>query len=87
MEEHNEEATRKRAESAWIASDTCTLMEPLKFSDWECELFGMGRYGIKIVPVVGNVPNAFWRWMQYLVFGNRWKRREQPMSKTNTRNT
>lgn len=42
-------------------------------SDWECELFGMGN-AIKVRPSVSNVPNVFWRWMQFVCFGNRWRR-------------
>lgn len=40
-------------------------------SDWECELFGMGR-AIVLRPSKKNAPNWFWRKMQYLCFGNRW---------------
>jgi len=43
-------------------------------SDWECELFGTGAYGIKVRPEKGKVPNVFWRWMQFILLGNKWKR-------------
>jgi hypothetical protein len=45
-------------------------------SDWECHLFGTGEHGLKLIPTMGNVPNVFWRWMQYTCFGNRWVKRK-----------
>lgn len=45
-----------------------------QLDDWECQLFGMGPSGITVRPRKGNVPNRFWRWMQYLCFGNKWVR-------------
>ena len=41
-------------------------------SEWECHLFGSGANGIVLTPNKGEEPNAFWRLMQYLAFGNRW---------------
>jgi hypothetical protein len=49
-----------------------TVILPKK-SGWKCELFG-GKGGIVWHPAKGQVPNAFWRWMQFLAFGNRWSR-------------
>ena len=43
-------------------------------SEWKVELFGMGENGITFFPLKGSVPNAFWRFMQYLILGNKWKR-------------
>jgi hypothetical protein len=40
-------------------------------SEWHCKLFGGGG-GIDWRPAKGQEPNAFWRWMQYICFGNRW---------------
>jgi hypothetical protein len=45
-----------------------------EFSDWECELFGSGQM-IVLTPAKNNVPNRFWRLMQYLVFGNKWRKK------------
>ena len=42
-------------------------------SDWECELFGTGK-ALVLRPVKDRVPNWFWRQMQYLCFGNKWKK-------------
>lgn len=42
-------------------------------SGWKCELFG-GNGGFVWYPAKGQVPNAFWRLMQFLAFGNRWSR-------------
>jgi len=51
------------------------IIEEPEWSDLECEIFGLGR-AIVVTPLKGNEPNWFWRWMQYLVFGNKWVRRE-----------
>ena len=55
--------------------DVSKLSSP-EYSDWECHLFGM-HTGIIVHPIKGNVPNFFWRWMQYLIFGNRWVKRKK----------
>ena len=41
-------------------------------SEWRCELFGGGPMGVVLTPNKGQEPNWFWRWMQYLAFGNKW---------------
>lgn len=41
-----------------------------KYSDWQVEMFGL-RHCIWF-PRVNEVPNAFWRFMQWAMFGNRW---------------
>lgn len=46
-----------------------------QLSDWECALFGMESHTIR--PKKGEVPNWFWRWMQFIAFGNRWRRRRK----------
>lgn len=43
-----------------------------KEGKWKCELFGCGKNGLTLMPQDEDVPNFFWRWMQYLCFGNRW---------------
>jgi hypothetical protein len=65
-----------KQDSVWVAKGKLETIEIPQLSDWECELFGMGTNGIKVIPAVGNVPNWFWRWCQFLVFGNRWRRRK-----------
>ena len=47
--------------------------EPVR-SDWRCQLFGSGTEGITYHPAEGDVPNWFWRKMQYLCFGHKWER-------------
>lgn len=50
-----------------------------KCGEWECYLFGSTEdNGFIWAPQKGNgvPPNWFWRWMQYLFFGNRWVKRE-----------
>lgn len=42
-------------------------------SDWECELFGTGQ-SLVLRPSKDKVPNWFWRQMQYICFGNKWKK-------------
>ena len=45
-------------------------------SEWQCHLFGSTiGHSITWRPIKGQEPNAFWRWMQYLCFGNRWVKR------------
>lgn len=48
-----------------------TLFIP-KLSEWTCQIFGSGEYGIVWRPNEGQEPNWFWRLMQSLVFGNKW---------------
>lgn len=59
--------------SEWTAYDA-RIIEMPAMSEWQCELFGGGPLGIVWRPAKGDVPNAFWRLMQYLVFGNRWRK-------------
>jgi len=44
--------------------------------DWECALFG-GHFGRDLVyiPTKGGESNRFWRLMQFLAFGNRWRKK------------
>ena len=51
-----------------------SIIDVPKYSNWECYLFGAKDRdsGITWHAFVGNVPNWFWRKMQYLCFGNRW---------------
>lgn len=42
---------------------------------WKCHLFGFENE-IVVTPLEGKVPNFFWRWMQYLLIGNKWIRNE-----------
>lgn len=46
-----------------------------KRSEWRCELFGGGPHGLVFTPVEGQEPNWFWRWMQYLILGNKWTKK------------
>lgn len=41
-------------------------------SKWQCQMFGSGPHGMVFCPEEGKEPNWFWRWMQYLCFGNKW---------------
>ena len=49
-----------------------SLPQQLELSEWKCEMFGFGSRGMVWRPVKGKEPNWFWRWMQYLVLGNKW---------------
>ena len=42
-----------------------------ELSDWKCYMFGM-EDGFVLHPIKDKVPNRFWRWMQFMCFGNRW---------------
>lgn len=52
-----------------------SILKP-KQSGWVCYLFGGNKHTVGIVwyPEEGNVPNWFWRNMQYLCFGNKWEK-------------
>lgn len=57
-------------------SNPWTIKQP-ELSNWHCHLFGSeDNGGITWTPVKGHEPNWFWRWMQFLCFGNRWEREE-----------
>lgn len=49
-----------------------------EYSDWKCHCFGSRGDGITWTPLKGKEPNRFWRWMQFLCFGNRWVKQEKP---------
>lgn len=51
--------------------DTLIMLE---LSEYRCYLFGSSpeNHGITWHPTKGQVPNFFWRWMQYICFGNKW---------------
>ncbi len=44
--------------------------------NWRLEMFGMGPNGYTLNIHEGTipVPNFFWRWMQYILLGNKWVR-------------
>lgn len=42
--------------------------------NWECQLFGMKHFILK--PTKNDIPNWFWRKMQYIILGNKWIRKE-----------
>lgn len=45
-------------------------------SEWLCHLFGCVD-DFTWRPNKGKEPNWFWRWMQFLFFGNRWEKRPE----------
>ena len=47
----------------------------VKWNDfvWKCELFGCGD-AVTLGRKSGGQPNWFWRIMQYLLIGNKWKK-------------
>ena len=48
------------------------IVQPPKAA-WECELFGCGR-ALMLHRPEGQQPNWFWRYMQFLIFGNKWRK-------------
>lgn len=51
-----------------------------EYSDkhWKCQVFGIQKFELN--PADSDVPNWFWRQMQYLILGNKWikiNRKEQ----------
>lgn len=49
-------------------------IELTELPEWKCFLFGGTEKfsGICWLPPKGEHPNFFWRWMQYIFFGNKW---------------
>lgn len=56
----------------WATSAEYKVFTLPEQSKWSCYMFGMGKYGMCFKPVKGKEPNFFWRWMQYICFGNEW---------------
>ena len=55
------------------------ILSSTEYSEWHCHLFGgIDGDGLTWTPLKGKEPNRFWRWMQYLCFGNRWVKTSQP---------
>lgn len=50
--------------------DQTNLIKFPEISGWKCLLFGTRELVWQASK--GKVPNWFWRWMQYLFFGNKW---------------
>ena len=46
-------------------------------SGWTCYLFGAKNQGITWQPNNENLPNWFWRTTQFLIFGNRWVKKDK----------
>lgn len=56
-----------------VSKSSAVFITPPNYSKWKCYMFGSGTsFGVVYHPTEGNVPNAFWRWMQFICFGNRW---------------
>jgi hypothetical protein len=51
-----------------------TFQQEYETSRWRCHMFGGHVGGFIWRPYVGEVPNWFWRKMQFLCFGNRWEK-------------
>ena len=61
-----------------VPDDEINIVTAFELSGWECHLFGGAEgSGVSWIPAKGQVPNAFWRWMQFLFFGNRWRKVEK----------
>lgn len=43
-----------------------------EMSDWQCHLFGMETYVWR--PLKKHTPNAWWRFWQRVILGNRWEK-------------
>jgi len=55
-------------------------------SDWTCYMFGnkpLGNQGICYIPIKGQVPNFFVRWMMKICFACTWVRAENKKRLTN----
>lgn len=61
-----------------LERDDGLLHVPELSDKWKCSLFGgTESYGILWIPLKGKEPNWFWRWMQYICFGNKWKKTDK----------
>ena len=52
-----------------------TFIKQPELSSWKCYLFGANpdtNHGMVWIPTKGYKPNFFWRWMQWICFGNLW---------------
>lgn len=50
-------------------------IKEIEVSDYECLLFGgTDQISLRWVPAKGKEPNFFWRFMQYICFGNKWRK-------------
>ena len=67
----DEKVSQKESEN--LSFETVSISYP---SEWYCELFGLGQ-GMVLNPGTVNIPNRFWRVMQYLVLGNKWIKRSK----------
>lgn len=65
--------------SEWAVtnSDAKITLRSVEYSDWKCHCFGSNGDGITWTPLKGKEPNRFWRFMQFLCFGNRWVKTSQ----------
>ncbi len=64
-------------ESAATMAEGMWFVHAPEYSDWRCYMFGSDKgNGICWRPIKGKEPNAFWRWMQFICFGNRWEKGE-----------
>ena len=68
MEVTNESDITREPMTAYAPDYTLTPAQP---SGWHCEMFGM-KGSLTWHPQSHQVPNWFWRKMQYLCFGNKW---------------
>lgn len=53
-------------------NQTAYVFNTYKPGNWKCYMFGSDENGMTYIPNERNVPNWFWRQMQYLCFGNKW---------------
>ena len=56
----------------YLGGNLSSILIP-EYSDWRCEMTS----NFFIQPLMGQEPNWFWRKMQYLVFGFKWKKIEK----------
>jgi hypothetical protein len=64
-------------DKGYITFTDANTFEMPRYSKWQCFMFGtVPGNGMVWRPLEGKEPNFFWRWMQYLAFGNRWVKDE-----------
>lgn len=76
-DQHKKLAGGKKGKKASVTGGGLTEGTKSKSSDWVCHMFGPD--GPTWRPAEGKVPNVFWRFCQFVFFGNHWaKEKEAP---------
>ena len=59
-----------------VENDYTLRIEDPKY-EWKCEMFGMGDNFVLSFQAGQKIPNKFFRWMQFVLFGCKWIKEEE----------